>query len=376
MAHSDVHIYLPRASPGLEDRVRELKELKPGRIPPYGEIAHPPKIFWSIDDNYHWVHPLNPSFIANGYRLPDGRILGKEDVAIETEPGKHQMVWRYEKRYDDGVFDPIQNRRDIQQMDEFLKTHAEGVYFTTKRLEKFYRDEVGYPNTYVYPNCVMFEDYQNLDREGRFVRNDPSRVRVLWQGGSSHFQDLVTVRKSLIELVKQEPKIQFVMWGTRFNWIERELPDDNFQYIPWMPYEAYKPLMGILDYDFAIAPLVDGTFNRGKSGIKVYESAVLPRPKPVLAANVPPYSDEFEDGVTAMLFEPRDSKEFEDKFMQLAKDPELRDRIAKNCKEWVREYRNAETEAPKLFDWIAESRGPRKTVEGKLRKLRETVEVA
>lgn len=355
MMRADFVLFLNR--PGLlhQGHVRDLSGLKPAKTRPYGDVKYPPSIVWSIDDNYHWVHPSNPSFQHNGYRLPDGTLLKNDDtVAIPTSNGGSEIMWRGGQLYNGDEFLPENNKKVIDRMDQMIREHAISCAFASPRLEKFYRDEIGYKNTFFMPNCVEFNDYLPL-LDSKFTRTDGS-VRVLWQGGASHFMDLYPLRAPLLRLVSRMPQLQILIWGQLFTWITRELPDDNFRFIPWVHYDAYKTLMGMVDYDFALAPLMPGAFNEGKSAIKVYESAAVG--KPTLAANVPPYSDEFVDGETVMLYDPKDVKEFEEKFEALAKDPALRDRIAKNAAEWCREHRDARKWAKAWFEHLQEKRGP------------------
>jgi glycosyltransferase involved in cell wall biosynthesis len=120
-----------------------------------------------------------------------------------------------------------------------------------------------------------------------------------------------------------------------------------------VPYDAYKIRLATLDFDFTVIPLVENLFNEGKSAIKWYEVSALPRPKPVLAARVPPYSDEIIDGDTGLLYS--DHEEFKVKFEALVRDGDLRDRLAKRAKEWVGEYRDGYKTAGPLYEWIVKT---------------------
>ena len=353
---ADFVLFLNRPNDFVKHRVRDITFLSPATTAPYGDLKRPPSIIWSIDDNYHWVHPLNPSFQYNGYQLLDGTILKNDDVvAIQTSDGGREVVWKAGVRYNNEVFRPEDNRKGIKEMDDLIKDHALQVAFSSPRLEQFYREEIGYPSTTFFPNCINLPDYFGL-LDSAFTRNT-KHVRVLWQGGASHFQDLYPLKEPLKRCLGRNRNLQLIVWGQLYTWITREIPDDQFVFIPWVAYDAYKPLLCMMDYDFAIAPLVDNPFNQGKSCIKVYESAATPHPKPTLAARVPPYSDEFEDGVTAVLYDPRDPKEFEDKFERLAGDPEWRKRIGENCREWIREHRDAATWSKTWFEQLMELRG-------------------
>jgi glycosyltransferase involved in cell wall biosynthesis len=51
--------------------------------------------------------------------------------------------------------------------------------------------------------------------------------------------------------------------------------------------------------DIMLAPLIDDVFNRSKSGVKFFESAMAGAA--MVASNLPPYNSVIEDGVTGYL---------------------------------------------------------------------------
>ena len=354
---ADFHIYINRPSPSLMRRARDLFELKPAVSAPFGDVKYPPTVVWTLDDDYHWVHPLNQSFLHNGYQLPDGTQLKIGDkVQVPVKGDKVETLWEAGKYYGLHLFDPEQNARNIAEMDRLLKASA-GVHYTSRRLMDSYIESCGIESGYVYPNCLIFDDYFTL-LDTTFSRATDN-VRVLWQGGASHFADLYPIRESLIRLCRRHPNLQIVVWGQLFQWITQEIPDTQFRWIPWVSYECYKQLYSMLDYDFALAPLLPDRFNAAKSCIKVYEAAATPVPRPTLASRVAPYTDEFTDGENIVFYDPRDPAEFEERFEQLMQDWELRRRIARGAADWIHEHRDARKEALKLWEWLQERREKR-----------------
>lgn len=353
MAEADYHLYYGGPNLGMRERVKFLLGIQPGQSGPMGLTRNRPGLFWSLDDDWHNLSPLNQAYLWNGYKTTDGKILGAGDsCGIVLPGGEEVLLWEYGKEYY-GVekFLPERNREQIRLMDEMLGS-IDGVHFTTKRLADAYEPYV--KNRFVFPNCIHLPDWDVLPKQGH-VRDDPDEVRVLWQGGASHFADLMSVQPSMERMVARYPKLRWIFWGADFPWVHRVFPDENFSLMPWMGYTGYKAVLGALDFDFSMAPLVRHPFNDGKSSIKVYESAALTKPRPALAANVPPYSDDLVDGETAMLYS--DANEFEDRFIALVEDAQLRNRIAQNCQNWLREERNPDKWIPKLMNWMEESRG-------------------
>lgn len=356
MALADCHMYYGAPSESMFERVHALLSIKPGRAAPYFTTRERPSIFWTLDDNYHHVNPLNQAFLWNGYRTPDGSIVGRgDDVQIPLPDGEIVTLWRYGHEYFPGQkFLPEENRKRMLKMDGLLRK-CDGVHFSSKPLERFYRKFARLKNTYVYPNSILFEDYNPLGFI-KAVREDPEEVRMLWQGGSSHFGDLLSVRDGIEELCKRYPKLVWVIWGARFPWVDRRIPDKQFVELPWVPYSAYKPLLSVLDFDFAIAPLVPSPFNEGKSSIKFYEPAALVSPKPTLVARCSPYSEDLIEGETVLAYEPGNSKDFVEKASALIEDISLRKRIAARCHEWLRDERDALKTTPGLVNWMKETR--------------------
>jgi len=312
-------------------------------------IITPPSFFEDLDDNADHVSPFNPRFCALGTRLPGhGPLIPGESVNIVTEKGEKVTLWEDKVTTQEGlVFDIERNQRGMESLYRVLRK-ARGVSFTTARLRDYYVENHGLENTYVFPNSVIFEDYPDIR-----LRKEKGVVRVMWQGGDSHYEDWYGLKGALAEVVEKMPEVRFVIWGMKFPWVHDVIPKDRIEFHEWVPYEAYKIKLSALDFDIAVAPLVENDFNVGKSCIKWYEVSALPEPRPFLASAVPPYSDEIVDGETGMLFST--PTEFVEKLGQLVSSKRLRGRLAANAKEWVREHRDAERTVPPYWEWIRAS---------------------
>lgn len=353
ICRQDIVFGFGRPTASAMERTRAMMALGPARGGPYNEMIYPPTVIWSIDDNFHYVDPLNPVFIYHGTRVPGGKVLEKGDkVGITLPNGEEVVVWEDGKQYGIGKIDFEENVKSLRAMDAMLRTLG-GVSFTTERLRKFYEEECGYPHTYTFPNSILFDDY-NMWGHHKMVREDAKSVRVMWQGGDSHYADWTSIRSEIGKTCRIWPNLKWVIWGTEFHWVHSEIPDEQFEHYPWVPYGAFRTVWGMMDFDFMVCPLVDNVFNQGKSAIKFYEAAARPDPKPVLAARVPPYSDEIVDGETGLLYS--NGKEFLEKFGALVENPDLRARLARRATEWVREYRDAYKTTLPYFEWIMSRR--------------------
>jgi len=351
-ARCDFNMYAGAPTHGCITKVKHILQLVPGTSGPFKRMKYPPTVIWSIDDNMHFVDPLNQSYAYHGTRLPDGTLLEPGDnVEIEGPDGKMHVLWTDGAKYGAQLFDIAENLRKVEVADTMLKGVA-GLTCTTDRLSDHYRG-VGVENVYTYPNSVIFEDYQRWKND-RILRKDPKRLRVLWQGGSSHLGDWFSIKPMLPDLCRQYPELLWQLWGAEFPSAWKGIPDHQFEFLPWVQYQSYKTVLSMMDYDFSVAPLLPNVFNEGKSAIKFYESAAVPDPKPCLAANVPPYSDEMIDGETGLLYS--SPAEFTEKFCLLAENPALRKELGENAQQWLKENRDYTVTTPGLVDWMLETR--------------------
>lgn len=353
MLAQDVHLYYGRPTQTLIRRINAINRMKPGKGGPYNEIKYPPNVFFTLDDNYDVVHPFNESFMYNGHKLPDGTpILPGDEVKCQLTDGTIVTLWKEGALYGAEKFDAERNRQDIGQMNKILGQDVSGCYFTTDRLSDYYRG-IGFKNVYTYPNSIYFPDYEQL-KDFEMVRKDKTRIKVLWQGGSSHYEDWYAIREALKETVERFPEVDWLIWGTKFNWIHDVIPPERCTFLPWQPYEAYKLMLQTIDFDFMVAPLSRNLFNDGKSAIKFYEPAALGNPKPTLAAAVPPYSDEMIHDETGLLYQ--NPKDFVEQFGRMVGDAALRKRLAENAHTWVRENRDAMKTTVGFYEWLMETR--------------------
>ena len=359
MLSRDFHFYYGRPNSALVRRIAAVNRMVPSKGGVYNEVRYPPTILFSLDDNYNEVSPFNESFVLNGFKLPDGSLIGKGDsVKCQLTDGSIVTLWKEGAMYGGDKFDAEANKDGIEHMNKIFREDISGSFYSTQRLMDYYKTHVNVKNPYYYPNSVMFPEYSQFKDYG-MIRKDPSRIKVLWQGGSSHYEDWHSIRAAITEASKRFPQVDWVIWGAKFNWILDAIPPDRLTLIPWLPYVSYKLILQVLDFDFAVAPLTDTKFNAGKSCIKFYEPAALTNPKPTLAASVAPYSDEIVHGETGLLY--RDQDDFVEQFGKLVESASLRKELATNANTWLHENRDAMDTAIDLFDWLVDTRDKAQT---------------
>lgn len=340
--NSNIQLHYLTAGKPIHSQCKAITEMKPARNAS-GRMQYPPLIVFDMDDDIESVNPLNPKYCSLGTRdVQSGELLmPRSDIGIimnDGDPGP-MYLWRHGIQTSHGVFDSGRNIKNHAQVRKMAAT-AHALTCTSEALA-----EVGRrwnSNVYVYPNSLMFDDFHHFD-----IRRRPDEVRVLWQGGYSHFPDFYPLRGAFGESSKRMPQIKWVIFGTLFNCVYENIPAALVEPHNWVDFTQFHLKFGTLAFDINIAPLADTRFNRCKSGIKWYEAAALKIP--TLAQDSGPYHDEIVDGDTGLLFKDRD--EFVAKLEMLVKDADLRKRIGQRAYEWVHEYRDAEKNVIKLIEF-------------------------
>ena len=159
------------------------------------------------------------------------------------------------------------------------------------------------------------------------------------------------IRKPMLKVLKENPNVVLVVFGDPFRWM-KEIPAEQFEFHGWVDYAAYKLQRAVLNCEINLCPLVNTPFTQAKSAIRWYEGSLGPNPEAALAANVGPYGEEMEDGVTALLYDT--PQEFYEKLTQLIKSKSLRNKLSTASRKWVLDNRTAEKTTPGLMQFFLE----------------------
>ena len=301
---SDVVIF---QRPASEDWLRFIKVAqKAGKI-----------IVVDYDDDPFNTNPLSPAY----------RHFGTEEVAMKWQDGKTDMLWA------DGI-DGFDIEKNIRHRDLFNANFrkADMITCTTDELAESFR-KVN-PNVVVLPNLIDFSLYPKVE----FVKKG---VRILWQGGSSHYEDLYMVKDALIRILKKHPEVTFVYFGEmRFKNLFKDAPQSQIEWHPWVSHQVYPYKLATLNCDIGLCPVTDNKFNRNKSAIKWMEYSVMGMA--TIASNIPPYSTVIADSYDGYLVEDHG---WESAIEQLINQREYRETLAKNAYQTVFENHNADTKA-------------------------------
>ena len=313
-----------------------------------GEWKWAPTIVVETDDNLFNVSPLNQAFKNLGIRDMDGNMIPIGHHIGVVQGGEKKILWADGKE----GFSLSRNRQAMASYKTILEL-ADVVQCSTPEVEKAVLANATPRRTNVFPNMVRLDHYPQVD-----IVKDPKRIRILWQGGSAHYEDWYPLKEAIGNISKKYPEVDWIMWGANYPWVNELIPAERITYMDWCPYQEYKLRLCMIGHDISLAPLTDNVFNRCRSAIKWYEASVLKTPAATLAQNTGAYKAEIEDGKTALLF--NNPKEFEEKLSLLIEDTKLRKELGANAKQWISENRDAMKLVPKMFMSWAQLREERK----------------
>lgn len=204
---------------------------------------------------------------------------------------------------------------------------ADGVITTTAQLKEAYSPYN--PNIWVVPNSIDFSRWK-VKRKAR------PGVRIGWAGGSGREGDIEIVKDAILNICRKHKEVRFVF----VNGPSKIGLPEFFKGHPQIEHKAvfvpilkYPALMASLDFDIGISPLVDSSFNRGKSNLKWLENAAMGIP--TVASNVGHYAETIRHGKDGFLCD--DSKEFERALDILITDRKRRNQMGRAAQERVRQ---------------------------------------
>jgi glycosyltransferase involved in cell wall biosynthesis len=333
--NANFHLYYSRSSRALIAQIRHFQRERAAR-------RKAPIVIYDSDDHVDMLSIWNPRFVTLGSRLPDGTKMCPGDrieVAYEDE---NIVLW------EDGAVYPNNEQMDVAKnlaLMNLLKIMAracDGVTASTEYLANVYRG-YGCKNVYTFPNSLLEEDYPEIHPRR------PKRVTILWQGGHSHYEDWLTILEPLRIVCESRPEVRVLIWGQDFPAVKRSVPERNYEYMPWLPYNKYTYRLATLGHHINICPLVDNEFNRAKSAIKWMESSAITHPAATLAANVGPYAEAIKHGETGMLYS--SPNEFVDMLIELIDSASLRRSLGRRAHEDVWDTYHIARTAPGLGEW-------------------------
>ena len=275
------------------------------------------------DDDPFNTSPLNPYYA----------FIGTEEVAWQWPDGTKEMLWSDGMVSKTGkvIFNIEQN---INHRDMFRTNFKKSdlVTCTTPLLrESFLQIN---PRVAVLPNVI---DPSFFPSGYEMVKSE-KKIRIGWQGGCSHYEDLYLIKDAIKNVLEKNPRVIFCYFGDmRFAGLFKDCPQDQIEYHPWVSHSTYPYKMALMNLDIALCPLVDNVFNRNKSAIKWMEYSLVKAA--TIASAIPPYEGVIKDKETGFLVQ---DHEWEGAMQTLIDDRSYRNRLVEAADTDVRENHNAD----------------------------------
>lgn len=201
-------------------------------------------------------------------------------------------------------------------------------------------------NAQVCYNVLDLNDFQKLDIPER----EDGNIRIGWAGSATHHDDFLTVLKPITEIMRENKNVYFVFIGMnyanlfpldiqpRIVFAGHTFPVKDGRPLFYSedgtnPVSEYYKLVQKCDLDIAIAPILNHTFNRKKSYLKLLEYGIMKIP--FVASNFGPYAEYasaksslYNDNSIGFLAEK--NTEWKKYLKALIQSEELRKKVAEN----------------------------------------------
>lgn len=237
---------------------------------------------------------------------------------------------------------------------------ADGMTVSTEPLKKAY-SKIN-KSIDVLPNCTDIKEWP----KERSFKND-GKIRIGFSGGTGHGADLDLLLEPMAYILAKYPNVLFeicsaitpqeaMTMGVKMNEFCKKNITSQFRITGGVEggvWLGYPELLNSFGWDIIIAPLIDDTFNQGKSHIRWLEASMVGAA--VVASPVYPYIEDIqgvktiEHGKTGYFA--RNSEDWYQYLEILVRNEKLRKQMAKNaytyvknnwqCKHWAKNWRDA-----------------------------------
>jgi glycosyltransferase involved in cell wall biosynthesis len=287
------------------------------------KFMHLDKLLYSAIDSVKLQRQLTP------LQLDFVKALKKEQKETLDKYGKtFRLIWEV----DDVVF-PTKDIPDYNvkksefvskvQQEEVVKEliHlCDEVTVVSNTMRNHYQRVLDYDRISVIPNYfprAWADRYFDPEKMRQRYHTHKNKPRILYNGSATHF-DLRNKTNQLDDFThlaryvrKTVDKYQWIFLGSHPLTLKDLIDSGKIEYYSWVPLFAYQEAMAKTEAMVTIAPLLDTTFNRCKSSLKIYEAGA--HGMPCVAQNLPCYDSEAH-----WLF--TDAESLEDQLQTLLRD--------------------------------------------------------
>lgn len=121
-------------------------------------------------------------------------------------------------------------------------------------------------NIYVKPNGMDFKMW-------KFKVKPHKGIRIGWEGAYGHRDDLELVYPAIKELIKKY-KVKFVIMGANVK-AGLKPPDFEVEHHDWVGFADYPKKLASLRLDIGLSPLIDSSYNRCKSNLRILDNSMF-----------------------------------------------------------------------------------------------------
>jgi len=234
------------------------------------------KVIMDVDDDLLTVSAYSPHY----------QLLGIEEAFHVGDHGERTPLW-----VDGENIDLAKNRENQKWFRECLHL-ADLITVSSPYLAELYSE---FGPTKVVPYSIDLDVWPIHSS----VWYDTKTLRLAWRGGASHYEDLMSVRKPLEQLMKRHPNLTLVMAGWCPGGLIEGLPKDRVEIYPWIGNEHFIAFMAGLGADMAFYPWAQIPFNKGKTNTAWLEWSALGVPGVYPAMT--PYTEDIRHTETGLL---------------------------------------------------------------------------
>ena len=269
------------------------------------------KMFFDYDDDPFNVSPFNPAYEKRGLK----------EVRFSGEDGKYLGEWK------DGR-DGFNLKENEIRAETFIRALKQCDLMTTP--SKYLADKFSNyaRNVKVIKNMINLRVWKPLS----LVKDD--KVRIIYQGGWSHYKDWQIIKRPLKKIMEKHKNVILIIMGQTYEGILKEFPQDRIERVDWVDVEAYHFLFRSLNADIGICPLEKSEFNLCKSELKWEEYGALEIP--AVCSNFGPYQIAVDHESTGFLADNED--EWFEYLNALILGKNLRAEIGKQARRRVEDY--------------------------------------
>ena len=248
-------------------------------------------------------------------RTPYNRLIYETDDDVFTVQMENFAAYSLYQRED--IRDAVSHCMEVADLVTVSTPHLAEV------MSGVIREHGGNPDVRVLPNYVP-EFVLGLERKQR------DRPCIGWCGGASHGRDIHLAIPSIRRFLKRFPGWDFHLIGTDYRKSVKGIAADRVPFTEWSHItDDPEGFYSSLDFDIALAPLLESDFARSKSGIKAIEAMSMGIP--VIASDCTAYRDVITDGENGFLV--RRDHEWLKRMCELAADSSLREKMGENARE-------------------------------------------